>query len=63
MTSFQWKKNVKKVVLNQMKDDGGSSKSQAGDDYKIQRLRPRRRKKRHAGFTIIPGHRLWIFEK
>lgn len=31
--------------------------------YEIIRVRPKKRKKRHPGYTIMPEHKLWIFEK
>jgi hypothetical protein len=38
-------------------------KKQPDDEDKIERFRPWRKKKCHPGYTIIPKHRLWIFEK
>lgn len=32
-------------------------------NFEIVRIRPKKRKKRHPGYTVLPEHRLWIFEK
>ena len=63
MTATRWKRNIRKVLMNQLKEARRASRIPRDRDYKVERVRPRQRKKRHPGYTIIPGHRLWIFEK
>ncbi len=57
----RWIKQAKKSNSNMKKDLGLNPKRDEG--YKIERIRPPRRKKRHPGFTIIPEHSLWMFDK
>jgi hypothetical protein len=45
---------------NPRKPDSVKSKP---EEYKVTRVRPKRRKAKHAGFTVVSPHRLWIFEK
>ena len=61
MIRTKWNRRIK-IYGDQLKNDEESSKPQLGSDYKPKRVRPRRKKKRHPGYTIIPEHRFWIFE-
>jgi len=60
MSRPKWNRRAKRRLDGDKKGDF----QKPGDvaDYKIQRVRPRKRRPRHPGYTIIPEHRLWIFE-
>ncbi len=55
MINSKWNRRVKKTEeqLIAPKDR----------EYNVARVRPKKRKKRHPAYTIMPEHRLWIFEK
>jgi len=55
MINSKWNRRIKNMQ--------GTSNSPQSNEYKIARVRPKKRKKRHPGYTIMPEHTLWIFEK
>lgn len=61
MSKAKWNRRPKRTLDN-TKDDG-PNKISSEEDYKVSRVRPRKRKVKHQGYTIIPAHRLWIFDK
>jgi len=36
--------------------------SQKNEEFKVTRVRPKKRKKPHPGYTVIAKTRMWIFE-
>lgn len=61
MIAQKWnRKNKRKLI--QTDDDLIAPKISAQREYKVSRVRSRRKKVKHPGFTTLPAHRLWIFE-
>lgn len=61
MKRAKWNRQRKKA-LHKTKEADVSPKNSSEEVYKVSRVRTRRKKLKHPGFTIIPEHRLWIFE-
>ena len=59
--SSRWHSQPKKI-LTKTKDDEIAPKIAALLPYQVFRVRERKRKKKHPGYTTVPFHRLWIFE-
>ena len=38
------------------------SENELTPEFDFKRVRPKKRKDRHQGYTVIPEYRLWIFE-
>lgn len=39
------------------------SKKDEPEEFKVMRVRPKRKKPPRPGYTLVPKHRQWIFEK
>lgn len=67
MKRRRWNRQTKRSerYLADLKDEVTNSggKARPPQPYKVSRVRPKNRKPRHPGYTIIPNHRLWIFDK
>lgn len=61
MNRAKWNRRPKRS-LDETKDDA-LNKNSSENSFKVSRVRPRKRKPKHQGYTIIPAQRLWIFEK
>lgn len=61
MTRAKWNRRPKRSLDKDM-DNELPSKQTPDEGYKVSRVRPRRRKRKHPGYTVMPAHRLWIFE-
>lgn len=57
MSRLGWYKQPRR---NTLKDDPRLKAAQEG--YKVSRVKPRKRKPKHPGFTTIRSHHLWMFE-
>ena len=60
MSRAKWNRRPKRV-LHETKEDV-LTKNSSQHEYKVSRVRPKRKKIKHQGYTIVPAHRLWIFE-
>ena len=56
MSRVSWNRRAKRDLS---KDDPCPKDPQG---YKVTRVKPRKRKPRHPGFTTIRSHHLWMFE-
>jgi|GEM_PF-3013591 len=61
MRTSKWHRQPKKN-LSKTKDDELAPKFAALLPYKVSRVKPRKRKKKHPGYSTIAFSRLWIFE-
>lgn len=57
MSRLGWSKRPRR---NSLKDDPRPKVAQKG--YKVSRVKPRKSKPKHPGFTTIRPHHLWMFE-
>ncbi len=61
MTGQKWNRRPKRH-LTEDNETHDPSKILTEHNYKVSRVRTKRKKRRHPGFTVVPEHRLWIFE-
>ena len=61
MSRPKWNRRAKRRLDADDKPPGTPVEG-SGCQYNIKRVRPRKRRPRHPGYTITPEHRLWIFE-
>ena len=61
MSRPKWNRRPKRD-LDKTKDIEVPFNILSKDEYKISRVKPKRKKRKHQGFTTVPEHRLWIFE-
>ena len=60
MTRTPWNRKPKRVLDNS-DEENFTKKLGAEDPYKVTRVRPKKKKRKHRGYTLIPKHRHWIF--
>lgn len=55
-TKVQWNRSPRRGTQDEPRQKTTTS------GYKVSRVKPRKRKPKHPGFTTIRSHHLWMFE-
>ncbi len=60
MNSGKWNRKPKRILESSDKEKF-SKKLGLEEPYKVSRIRPKKKKRKHPGYTLIPKHQHWIF--